>query len=327
VSKEPVREAEAPSAPKDAETAAFFDVVRKANSHFSQHYEFLDLKTPTLYHYTTGSGLVGIIESKSLFATHIHFLNDASEVLHSSEVAARVFEECAKSAAPIEGVPAQYVIENGRSLFKGGLAIGNQAFVASFCENHDLLSQWRGYAMEGYAIGFESLDGMPLANSAAHKNAIRKVIYRYEEKKRELLRLLAATIKAKDSVPHGEDRKVIQDIISAFSYILLETWTHTVKHEKFEEEHEWRIVSWVAANRPPLSMQKDDFFMRVNNGHLIPTIRLRPKAALLPISSITCGPNANGQLAEEGIRMLLDGGGYDRAVKVRHSEVPFRPRY
>jgi hypothetical protein len=34
---------------------------------------------PILYHYTTQEGLLGILETDSLWATKIHFLNDSSE--------------------------------------------------------------------------------------------------------------------------------------------------------------------------------------------------------------------------------------------------------
>jgi hypothetical protein len=40
-----------------------------------------------LYHYTTQEGLLGILESKSLRATWIHYLNDSREFWHAFEVA------------------------------------------------------------------------------------------------------------------------------------------------------------------------------------------------------------------------------------------------
>jgi hypothetical protein len=37
----------------------------------------------SLYHYTDGEGLLGILTSRSLHATHSSFLNDQTELLHS----------------------------------------------------------------------------------------------------------------------------------------------------------------------------------------------------------------------------------------------------
>jgi hypothetical protein len=246
----------------------------------------------------------------------------------SQNVAERVFDECRKQSDSISDLPAQRVAERGAFLFKMRSAIKNQAaFVTSFCEDDDLLSQWRGYAMEGFAIGLDSLDSHRLANPAVSQSIVRKVVYQYPQKKTELLRIVAAAIKADDSVPYGTDEESVKLVIRVLSTLLLETWAHTVKHEKFEEEREWRIVSLVGAHRPALSTEKDDFFVRISNGQLIPTIRLRPKTGLLPISRITCGPNSNRNLTEKGVKMLLEGSGYGNNVYVRHSQIPFRPRY
>lgn len=84
-----------------------------------------------LYHYTSVSGLRGIVDSGNIWATHLGFLNDLSEgaaALRDEAYRARLAE--ADRRAPL--------------------------FIASFCrhqESHQqkngLLSQWRGYAGEG----------------------------------------------------------------------------------------------------------------------------------------------------------------------------------
>jgi hypothetical protein len=43
-----------------------------------------DFQLPeTLYHYTDAAGLKGIIESGAIRATHVAYMNDASEYLHA----------------------------------------------------------------------------------------------------------------------------------------------------------------------------------------------------------------------------------------------------
>src|ERR1019366_1397698 len=39
----------------------------------------------TLFHYTTAAGLLGILRSSSLWATDLHFLNDAQEAIYAQE--------------------------------------------------------------------------------------------------------------------------------------------------------------------------------------------------------------------------------------------------
>lgn len=37
---------------------------------------------PELFHYTNAEGLIGIIESQSIWATHYAYLNDSEEIRH-----------------------------------------------------------------------------------------------------------------------------------------------------------------------------------------------------------------------------------------------------
>ena len=92
-----------------------------------------------LYHYTSVSGLRGILDSGNIRATHLGFLNDLSEgraALADEDWRARLEE--ADRQSPL--------------------------FVASFCRHQEphqmkngLLSQWRGYAGEGggYCVVFD----------------------------------------------------------------------------------------------------------------------------------------------------------------------------
>jgi hypothetical protein len=118
------------------------------------------------YHYTTGAGLLGILTERRIRLTDVRFLNDRNE-LAGRELLARVLEQTSpwsilsalkthpdmdpKLAVSIESI-ARAIGEYGRH---GGLE--HRAFVACFCANGDLLSQWRGYAAQGtgYSIGFD----------------------------------------------------------------------------------------------------------------------------------------------------------------------------
>ena len=99
-----------------------------------------------LYHYTSVSGLRGIIDSGNIRATHLGFLNDLSE---------------GRAAATDEAYREKLAETDKRS----------PLFIASFCrhlephqQKNGLLSQWRGYAGEGggYCVVFdeEALDGL-----------------------------------------------------------------------------------------------------------------------------------------------------------------------
>jgi hypothetical protein len=58
---------------------------------------------PTLlYHYTDARGLLGIIESHAIWATHLHYLNDAQEFAYAADLADQVLKEQRASAEPRE---------------------------------------------------------------------------------------------------------------------------------------------------------------------------------------------------------------------------------
>lgn len=120
-----------------------------------------DEPIPPLSHYTNADGLLGICTSNKLWATCAQYSNDVSEVVYAQSIAHEVFRN----------------FFDGRTLSAGGKQLKNfvttiggtgaeegDAYLTSFCESSDLLSQWRAY---GKAAGFEVRFG-----SADHKNAL-----------------------------------------------------------------------------------------------------------------------------------------------------------
>src|ERR1700722_12508935 len=106
---------------------------------------------PTLWHYTTQSGLLGIIRGKSLWATKIHYLNDSSEFSYALGLVGEILEK------RIEVEQAKRVrLEAFRNSISHMETIN--VCVTSFSEHDDDLSQWRAYSGRsgGHAVGFAS---------------------------------------------------------------------------------------------------------------------------------------------------------------------------
>jgi hypothetical protein len=131
----------------------------------------------TLYHYTNAAGLLGILKpsfssweddntnlvpqltkAAQLRASDVRYMNDSQEL----KFGARYFAPRLAQAATDESLP-----DDTRRACEGLAAFFLKAdvfdwalrcFAACFCDNGDLLSQWRGYARGagggGYAIGF-----------------------------------------------------------------------------------------------------------------------------------------------------------------------------
>jgi hypothetical protein len=134
----------------------------------------------SLFHYTDANGLIGIVESQSLFATHADFLNDSTECRSILTVLLPRLEAELRELAPkliksgiihpsIETDYGDTVYrQEAENMLRAMLQAANNTspfFVTSFCIHepgtpayeHGLLSQWRGYARGGFAIEFDEL--------------------------------------------------------------------------------------------------------------------------------------------------------------------------
>ncbi len=139
-----------------------------------------------LYHYTTKSGLEGIIRSKTIWGTHYKSLNDSSEVIHLREaliaalsprfdaiIQRQNLNEAMQRLYAESGGPQTLARDFVKSLYGTTFEHQNdfgsiEAFVSSFCthasdrpyeQENGLLSQWRGYSGgEGYCIVFDTAD-------------------------------------------------------------------------------------------------------------------------------------------------------------------------
>lgn len=105
----------------------------------------MKIKPSIIYHYTTISGLIGIVTHNELWASDCQFLNDGTELNYARNI---FFDEVQKlNLNQIQGID-YYVAGPSLNDFR--------IFITCFCENNDLLSQWRGYGIDqGYALGFD----------------------------------------------------------------------------------------------------------------------------------------------------------------------------
>ncbi len=91
----------------------------------------------TLYHYTGIRGLLGIVDSRADWASHIYYLNDSKEILHACEVLGRLLSKNENVGDAAEG--------EFRSQFRDWLDTFRRdpfhIFVFSLSEEPSLLSQ------------------------------------------------------------------------------------------------------------------------------------------------------------------------------------------
>jgi hypothetical protein len=106
-----------------------------------------------LYHYTTQSGLLGILKSDSLWATKIHYLNDASEYQLAFDLATDVLRRLSKGEKSTrKRRKVNCLLDNLTTIESMNVC------VCSFSAQRDLLSQWRAYTggNAGYSLGLRT---------------------------------------------------------------------------------------------------------------------------------------------------------------------------
>jgi len=229
-------------------------------------------KHPEIHHYTTYDGLKGIVESRTLWATHFLHLNDATEV---TLLQAPLAETIAKRAAARMEGPQGPNRHTRRAIKRsGGLQCSARAFVrslygatfesttplaepyiTSFCTHstderyeidHGLLSQWRGYGgVGGFCIVF---DTAALVDLLAREYDSHYWIYMQIAQVRYAL----TGFGVEELFPHLLDR-CDQDFFEALQGGPVEIASETVsaffegaplfKHQGFKEEREVRIVA------------------------------------------------------------------------------------
>lgn len=277
------------------------------------------MRPTTLFHYTSVMGIKGIIESNSIWATDAQYLNDAQELkfgrteLYDAMIARA--EELFPLSQPSDGSANNSMATILRiaadQITRGSdvdldLRQQHYVYVACFCEEGDLLGQWRAYgASGGFAIGFQS---DALAETALPNEVVRleQVLYG-EPAKSEMISRVVPEI-----APRPKNHPANQGYYQARRVAL--PALATVKNEAFAEEREWRLL--VVGARKQSGQQ-----FRTGSLGLIPYVTLGfDKSA---ITEVVVGPGEHQELRKLAVSRLLELNGFG-GVNVRVSSAPFR---
>lgn len=275
-----------------------------------------------LYHYTTLSGMRGILKDRALWYGHASSLNDPMEIQYGKKIISDVLNNVMKQQDQAEvrafhmALLAQ-VEAFGKNMF--------HAFVVCFCESGNLLSQWREYADRGggYCLGFAFSSATRFESDLGilgegNSPYLRKVIYD-EDEQRELVRryvdaVCGAAKKALDrlsATPCSD-----QSISLSPAVIMTRMAMHAVnvlldmllcfKHVAFKEEKEWRLVRVTREDYQPENLQ----FRETAHG-LVPYRpthiydRQEDGQPQFPLRSISFGPTLDSVRTCAAINLLL----------------------
>lgn len=254
---------------------------------------FADPKLPdVLYHYTAIETAQKIVDSRELWATNPHYVNDSKEM----QFAVDIFESVAANV----GFAPSYMV---KGMTRG---LPNILYITSFSEDGDSLSQWRGYCPDGgVSLGFaptaesHSLHRVYYDEPALREPA-RKICDAFSGVQQEAKRL--ATEEARAEVDRELATRVLKLAVQ-------------FKHPAFRDEAEWRKV--ILLNPREIDFQTS-VRLRAGPPGLVPYHPWSYEKEL-SLAELVIGPGLDAQRLEYPLRHLLP-----TDAKISRSSIPYR---
>lgn len=263
----------------------------------------------TLSHYTSLDGFLNIIKESQIRASNILFLNDREEMEYGMRVAKDVIAEIMQATGD---TPVKRIT---RALTKSSDI--PDVYACCFCEEPDMLSQWRGYGVAGQSVSIQ-FDADALNQLArGHNMTLSQVIY--DKKKaismlRERLKNADASASIVRSVLGVTDENVYTaDDARRTAAIDL---APNFKNDAFMQEQEWRIIA-----RAHVVKQVE---YRTRDNVIMPYVNIGYENHPLPITRVTIGPGKDSALTRKSVEKFLSTRGFYSGVEVAVSQIPFR---
>ena len=273
----------------------------------------------SVYHYTSLSSVVQILQGRKLWASDARYLNDAQEVQFGISLAREVL-----SARSFRGCEDWLnILDKNDGTLDAAFSIDVEPYVVSFTSNGDNLEMWRGYGGEGCAIEFDVSVLCELCSSEKEGRAsewrltaeeYRRLLGNNSFLSSDFRRVVYGT-KAGKELLDG----MFEDIGESPEFHQLDalfSLSAFVKHEAFQSEDEIRLL--VRA----YSTMASRVMVREARGHLIPY-----RTLILPytaVKSIIVGPGRYMHRTKAALqRSLYTARGEWDSVEVKLSAIPY----
>jgi Protein of unknown function (DUF2971) len=269
-------------------------------------------------------GLLSIVETGRIRATHIRYLNDWSEAETMWTFIAKRLQERKDSAKSTEE----------SAYFSEIIKLANtrrvpDEFVASFSEESDDLSQWRSYCPgeAGFSIGFSSaaLRSQWISDPAGGKPSfvdaqLLKIFYLDENNTSEIDHAIHRILQFEAQLQGSGGLPSTQQAVLAWLSIIAPSY----KNSAYRAESEWRMI----LSKPHKRMPGQRF--RAGKSTVIPYVEvelnrdrdLKPSDDYM-IRKVVVGPTPNPDLALEALQSLFSSKGHCD-VLVEKSVIPNR---
>ena len=278
---------------------------------------YADSPRERLYHYTSFTGLLGIVESRTMWASDIRYMNDSAELRHTADL---IRTEVTRRIGA--GHPRPDLLNQFLDWVTHRITNGHMLFGASFRSNGNLLSQWRGYSRLGKGVSIGFSPGYIIDCAARQDFKIGKCIYEEQSQ----ARLIGQVIDAVEVLAGQEEQagktgyfEVFQEIESDLLRIAA-----ILKHPSFEEEEEWRLVSPVITDYVTAPVH-----FREGASMLLPYVHFDLTGngtTPIALDHLFLGPTPNIASSMNSLNMFLAKNGIVPGQGISYCQIPFRAR-
>lgn len=285
-----------------------------------------------VFHYTTSSGLQGIME-KEFWLTESAFLNDETE-FHVALSTIKTVLEGALSGWPELHDFYQMIVEKYYQMNSNGLEsekeVFNGFYVLSLSLDQDNLALWSQCSDgNGYCLGMNF--GLLIEELQIRKTTFwhGKVIYNEIEQSAILKKSLDVDFgnrsvfnfyEGLDCIPKLNKKQ--KDELADFFAVLCTIYGMFFKHQSFHAESEYRIViSAMHEAKTKYIKEPEPVYFRIRDNTFIPFIKIRLNS-LNCLETITVGPKNSSQLAISGLDAFLRS--LEVHAEIRQSCIPLR---
>jgi hypothetical protein len=264
------------------------------------------LAEPEFFHYTSFAGLLGILQTRALWATSVHYLNDEQEYRHGHEIVLRHIENWLSNDAESQNLLSRL----GERLKAWSRP---DTYVFSFSSVPDLLSQWRAYCPDGSGVSIGFPKSLIERRAGALGFDFLPCIYDHTSQAQTVAAVLQAVVAAWEQSNKGDP--VLDQATERFLRLI-----PRMKHRSFAQEQEWRLIS-----RPLVGARTRSSY-HATRTMLIPyfSLSLADEGEPIGLSNIYVGPNHHIEAAMHAVSSLLSSAGDITHLSVTRSDVPYR---
>lgn len=271
---------------------------------FSKQIKRIQEVSQSLYHYTSLTSLMGMIETNRLWMSKGTFLNDSSELVYFSGILKTVLDNMEVPDKKDLWTLFTEQLQKALDHFMNEIAVsGFEVYVFSMSQTDDSLALWYNYAKgDGYNIGFSAEELFGKINHYLVETGLLHgfVVYSRREQEGILEDLLMESF---DLISEYQEEQVTSVLADHF-FSVMASCAIFFKDATFKSEEEYRIA---IISRGEVDGKVK---FRARNGVIIPYIEVSFEENL-PISHITIGPKNNIDIAKSGIEHYIRSKGYD----------------